>query len=41
MWSMYEIFEDCVMDIDLAIDKAKEFGYKKLFCWDIVTVVIN
>ena len=28
---MYEIFEDCVLDIDLAIDKAKELGYKKLF----------
>lgn len=27
---MYEIFEDCVIDIDLAIDKAKEFGYKKI-----------
>lgn len=27
---MYEIFEDCVLDIDLAIDKAKELGYKKI-----------
>jgi len=27
---MYEIFEDCVLDIDLAISKAKEMGYKKI-----------
>ncbi len=27
---MYEIFEDCIMDIDLAIDKAKELGYKRI-----------
>ena len=27
---MYEIFEDCILDIDLAIDKAKELGYKKI-----------
>lgn len=27
---MYEIFEDCVLDIDLAIDKAKDLGYKKI-----------
>ncbi len=26
---MYEMFEDCVIDIDLAIDKAKELGYKR------------
>lgn len=26
---MYEIFEDCVIDIDLAITKAKELGYKR------------
>lgn len=26
---MYEIFEDCILDIDLAINKAKELGYKK------------
>lgn len=27
---MYEIFEDCTFDIDLAINKAKELGYKKI-----------
>lgn len=27
---MYEIFEDCIIDIDLAINKAKELGYKKV-----------
>lgn len=27
---MYEIFEDCVLDIDLAIEKAKELGYKRI-----------
>lgn len=27
---MYEIFEDCIYDIDLAIDKAKELGYKRI-----------
>ncbi len=27
---MYEIFENCVLDIDLAIEKAKELGYKKI-----------
>ncbi len=27
---MYEIFEDCIIDIDLAIYKARELGYKKL-----------
>ena len=27
---MYEIFEDCVLDIDLAIKKAKELGYKRI-----------
>ena len=27
---MYEIFEDSVYDIDLAIEKAKEFGYKRI-----------
>lgn len=27
---MYEIFEDCIFDIDLAIEKAKELGYKKI-----------
>lgn len=26
---MYEIFEDCIIDIDLAIYKARELGYKK------------
>lgn len=26
---MYEIFEDCVLDIDLAINKARELGYKR------------
>lgn len=26
----YEIFEDSIFDIDLAIDKAKELGYKKI-----------
>lgn len=26
---MYEIFEDCILDIDLAIEKAKELGYKR------------
>lgn len=26
---MYEIFEDCILDIDLAINKAKELGYKR------------
>lgn len=26
---MYEIFEDCIKDIDLAICKAKELGYKR------------
>ena len=27
---MYEIFEECIYDIDLAISKAKEFGYKRI-----------
>lgn len=27
---MYEIFEDSIMDIDLAIDKAKDLGYKRI-----------
>ena len=27
---MYEIFEECLYDIDLAITKAKELGYKKI-----------
>ena len=27
---MYETFEDCILDIDLAIDKAKELGYKRI-----------
>jgi len=27
---MYEIFEDCILDIDLAINKAHELGYKKI-----------
>ena len=27
---MYEIFEDCIYDIDLAISKAKLLGYKKI-----------
>lgn len=27
---MYEIFEDSIIDIDLAINKAKELGYKKI-----------
>lgn len=27
---MYEIFEDSIYDIDLAIDKAKELGYKRI-----------
>ncbi len=27
---MYEIFEDCILDIDLAIEKAKELGYKRI-----------
>lgn len=27
---MYEIFEDCIIDIDLAIQKAKDFGYKRI-----------
>lgn len=27
---MYEIFEDCIFDIDLAICKAKQLGYKRL-----------
>lgn len=26
---MYEIFEDCIIDIDLALKKAKELGYKR------------
>lgn len=26
---MYEIFEDCILDIDLAIDKAEKLGYKR------------
>lgn len=26
---MYEIFEDCILDIDLAINKAKKLGYKR------------
>lgn len=26
---MYEIFEDCIIDIDLAINKARKLGYKK------------
>lgn len=28
---MYEIFEDSIFDIELAIHKAKELGYKKIF----------
>ena len=27
---MYEIFEDCIVDIDLAIEKSKELGYKRV-----------
>lgn len=27
---MYEIFEECIYDIDLAINKAKELGYKRV-----------
>ena len=27
---MYEIFEECIYDIDLAINKAKELGYKRI-----------
>ena len=27
---MYEIFEDCILDIDLAIEKAKDLGYKRI-----------
>ena len=27
---MYELFEDCILDIDLAIEKAKELGYKRI-----------
>lgn len=27
---MYEIFEECLFDIDLAIKKAKELGYKRI-----------
>ena len=27
---MYEIFEDCIYDIDLAIETAKEKGYKRI-----------
>lgn len=27
---MYEIFEECIYDIDLAINKAKELGYRKI-----------
>lgn len=27
---MYEKFEDCIYDINLAIEKAKEFGYKRI-----------
>ncbi len=27
---MYEIFEDCLLDIDLAIETARELGYKKI-----------
>lgn len=27
---MYEIFEDCIYDIDLAINEAKKLGYKRL-----------
>lgn len=26
---MHEIFEDCILDIDLAINKAEELGYKR------------
>ena len=26
---MYEIFEDCILDIDLAIEKSKELGYRR------------
>ncbi len=26
---MYEIFEDCILDIDLAINEAKKLGYKR------------
>lgn len=28
---MYEKFEDCIFDIDLAIEQAKKLGYKKIF----------
>lgn len=27
---MYEVFEDCIYDIDLAITKAKDLGYKRV-----------
>ena len=27
---MYEIFEECIYDIDLAINKARELGYKRI-----------
>lgn len=27
---MYEIFEDCILDIDLALKQAKELGYKRI-----------
>ena len=27
---MYEIFEDCILDIDLAIEKSKQLGYKRV-----------
>lgn len=27
---MYEIFEDCIYDIDMAINKANELGYKRI-----------
>ena len=28
---MYEIFEECLLDIDLAIKTAKKIGYKRIF----------
>lgn len=27
---MYELFEDCIYDIDLAIQTAKDKGYKRI-----------
>jgi len=38
---MYEIFEESIYDIDLAIETAKDKGYKKLFYLGIVMDVIK